>query len=110
VSIALTARDAVFGIEAGDAVFGIEARGGSVGLSSIQRGSRAWDLQAIPAVQVLTAAQGHLVSSSRLAGSSLGAALRYRSHTSHERDGLRSLSISLEAAGIEASWDLDALG
>jgi alpha-galactosidase len=86
VSIALTARDAVFGIEAGDAVFGIEARGGSVGLSSIQRGSRAWDLQAIPAVQVLTAAQGHLVSSSRLAGSSLGAALRYRSHTSHERD------------------------
>lgn len=65
-------------------------------------GGDALRLHKIPAVEIMTAAAGHLPASSRLVHGRLGAALRYVGNVEHRDGGVRTLQIRQRAGEIEA--------
>lgn len=62
----------------------------------------------VPAVEIITAASGHLPASARLAHSALGTRLRYVDHEAMSAGGTHTLRIRQRAGDIEAVLELEA--
>nr|WP_255672580.1 glycoside hydrolase family 36 protein [Glycomyces amatae] len=80
-----------------------------VSVARLARGRRGHPVHRVPAVEVLTADQGHLPSSDRLAHTELGSRLRYVSHEAAEHGDRRTLVIRQAADGVEADLLLEVL-
>ena len=81
--------------------------GAPVRVARLSRGGGAFPVHAVPLVEILTADQGHLPSSDRLAHTEVGSNLRYIGHEVIDLDGRRTLSIKQAADGVEATVTLE---
>ncbi|MGP6172429.1 glycoside hydrolase family 36 protein [Microbacterium sp. A204] len=73
-----------------------------VHLAHVGTGNGAADLYRVPAVEILTATDGHMPASDRLIHTSLGMRMRYIGHEQHEDESASVLVITQATGDIEA--------
>ncbi|WP_204745609.1 glycoside hydrolase family 36 protein [Glycomyces paridis] len=78
-------------------------------VTDLSRAGLDLPVHAVPLVEVLTADQGHLPSSDRLAHTELGSELRYIGHETSVSEGRRTLTVRQGADGVEATAAFEIL-